>query len=312
MIYYLTARVSDFQFLTFFHSKILSMRYLLIIIISLPVLLSCQKDFDEVLDTDHKHINFTFNSSRMLDDILYQEPSFHLGHVSTIHPDYRLRITAYCYDFNDSLVCSNTIIGESAQLLSLKVRHLIEDNVYRFVFLADVVKYDPYIDFYEVWYQLGISSFSGMYIYSDYRENNPELNQLGYSFLEIIPDNQDVCVDFDSIVYNGYCVFRDFGNVESISGYISYTSRLRLDSMLPEKVSNLHTTFEFDKDALSTSSIIIPVTLCCADSIISVKLRRKLEFATDSVIAIIPNPGRDNFVATFSCSSLTLDDFKLY
>lgn len=204
---------------------------LLLIIPFLFLLASCERDFDEIADTQQRHINFIFNTDGLFTDVLSKtNDGYSLTKLMSLPTDYLLRITAYGYDLSDSLIFTKTILLDDLTRQSLKVRHLLKSEEYRFIFVADIVKSDPYVDYYETWFQLGTKRWSDFYVYSEQRHDEASLNCMASSRMIISPDNQDVEVNFKSITYNGFCVFENLEGVDRLSGYVMNTSTFNMKS----------------------------------------------------------------------------------
>lgn len=274
-------------------------------------LVACQNDFNEINDTQQRYITFTFNTEELFVNVLGDTGNnYFLASTKDLSADYRLRISLYCYDSTDSLICMQAILSPTLTGQSVKVRHLQLNNIYFFVFVADIVKYDPYVSYYETWYQLSTEFFPFFYIYADERNDNAEWNSMACAELTATPENQNVEVKLTSITYNGFCVFNQLDDIDRLSGYVMYTSLFNLKTQSWQKRNSIF--YSFDERNPQGSSIIKPVSLCYADSIITVKLRTYGLSGVDSTIIDIPNYNRRPFVATFNCTTLSLDDCKFY
>lgn len=282
-----------------------------IILLLIIGLAGCQSDFDELKDTQQRHIVFSFDTGGLHSNFLKQVGStYALSASETIPADFRLRISVYGYDESENLIYSNTILSEDMACAPLKVRHLWRDRSYRFVFVADIVKYDPFVDYYETWFQLGTKQWSDFYIFCDARQKEQALNSMATAAVIVTPDNQDVDVRFESITYNGYCVFNNLSGIDRLSGYVMYVSNLNFKTRAWR--TRTSSFYSFDERAPKETTIIKPVSLCYADSIITVKLRRVMMSSTDSTFISIPNMDRRPFVATFDCRNLTLENCTFY
>lgn len=272
---------------------------------------ACQDDFDELNDTQQRHITFTFNTDELFANVLKDSGSdYIISFTKDIATDYRLRISLYCYDSSDSLIYKQTLLSTTLTGQSIKVRHLQLNNTYSFAFVADIVKYDPYVSYYETWYQSGTGYLPHSYIYADERDDNAEWNSMACAELTATPENQNVKVKLTSITYNGFCVFNQLDDIDRLSGYVMYTSFFYLKTKSWQKRNSIY--YSFDERNPQGTSLIKPVSLCYADSIITVKLRTFGLSGADSTIIDIPNYNRRPFVATFNCATLSLDDCKFY
>ena len=272
---------------------------------------ACQDDFDELEDTNQRHIVFTFNTDSLFAEILYAEgENFYLKALDKLPSDYRLRITAYCYDSKDALYYTETIISHEKKCMQqMKIRHLKKNVTYRFVFVADVVKYDPYVDYYETWFQLNTDYWSDFYIYSDQRNEDAEKNIMGTATMQLKPNNQSCCVAFYPITYNGFCVFDNLENVDRLSGHVLYNFSFWLRTLNWWWRSSLAYEFDYRNPQ---GNIVKPISLSHSDSIIPVMLRSMTIDGVDSLQIDIPNSGRRPFVATFNCETMELDTCLFY
>lgn len=273
---------------------------------------ACQEDFDELKDTQQRHVLFTFHVEELFSKVLVANgDTYQLGEVCELPADYRMRITVYGYDHFDSLIYEKTVLSDYSKSLVLKVRHLQADQTYHFAFVADVVKYDHYVDYFETWFLLGTKYWPDAYIYADERNENALCNSMAFSEMLITPNNQQVKVVFKPITYNGFCVFNGLNSIDRLSGYVMYCSKFLLKNRTWQRRNSL--SYKFDEHNLQESgSFIMPVSLCDADSVVTVKMRTLTLSGADSTIIDIPNKGRRPFVATFNCTTLELDNCNYY
>lgn len=273
---------------------------------------SCEADFDELTDSDQRSITFSFDTSALLSDVLMrnQDGECYLYTEDNIRQDCGLRITTYCYNIKDSLLYSNSSISKEMRPDSLKVRYLHKDTLYRFVFVADVVKYDPYVDYYEVWYQLGVKDWSNFYFFSQDRSEDPIMNAISMATYELQADNQSLDVSFIPITYNGYCVFTELDKVDYISGYVYST--MSFEGKTLDWIYKSSKPYQFKHLSHQEKILVKPVSLPHVDSVVSISLKRIALDVIDSVMIEIPNKERRPFVAQIDCSTCTLTDNKFY
>lgn len=281
----------------------------IVLLVSMVMVSSCRKDFDEWNDTAQRHIVFSFNTDSLLTKLLNSDGTYYYPQADTIPSECKLRITAYCYDTNNQLVHSEHILTSRHTNQHIKIRHLQKDNTYRFAFLADVVRYQSDLDFYESWYQLATSTWTSFYIYTDERNTDAIYDVIGYSTCFLTPDNQTEEVFFEPITYNGYCRFTGLNTIDRFSGFFLPCISFYLKDMSYWKLSSLPYEFDYRNPR---EDIFMPLSMCCADSIIIMQLVTNSLSGVDSTVIKIPNPERRMFMATVDCQKHQLDTCIFY
>lgn len=273
---------------------------------------ACKDDFDELEDTSQRHIEFFLDTSNLFEQVLTQAGgSFQTSLQKQLPNGCQLRIASYCYDSNDSLVSATTQLTDKPGMHKVKVRHLEKDQSYRFFFLADVVKYDTSVDYFETWFQMNTKNRKEFYLYADNRNDDAHQNVVLSAESEQTPANQQVTVSLQSITYNGYCRFTNLSGIDRLNGYVAYVNSINLSTQRWMRRSSMAYEFVYHNPA-ATTDIVKPVTLSCADSIVTVSLRKLSLSEADSVIFDIPNTQRRPFVTTIDCQTLELIDCKFY
>lgn len=286
------------------------MKKILLFILTIG-LVACERDFDEIADTTQRHVMLQFNLADVCNDILFQSGnSFQLGTSSVTADDYRLRVSVYCYDGKDSLISHQQILSDHSEVPTCIVRHLEKGEQYNFVVMADVVKIDPYVDFYETWFQLGTKWSHSFYLVGYDRSDNSIQNVLFYKKMTLTPENQIVDVKLEQITNNGFCQFVNARHVDKLSGYVAY-----FDSFLLHPFKSMTTarqTHSFEYVNPDEATILLPVTVSIVDSVIPVVMRTITLEKNDTNRVIINNTKHRPFVATFDCKTLQLTDCKYY
>ena len=186
-------------------------------IIAILLLAACQKDFDELNDSRQRWVEFSFDPSEYLSNILVAtDQGYELG-ANDLDPGYMFRIEGYCYDSEDLLVDKIHTFGDSKHDMTLKFNHLNCDSLYRFLFIADVVEYNSEVDYFEIWYQLMTNNFETFYLAAFDRSDQATRNLLLDASMYAQPSNQTLAVQMQPLSFNGYCIFT---NLEDIDGLI--------------------------------------------------------------------------------------------
>ena len=286
--------------------------YVFIYIVCFCCLTACQDDFDEMNDSPIRHVTFTLDVSHLFDSILVKQSGdqFVYGIPAVLDEDSRLRVTAFCYDQQDSLLQRQMTLVNELSTTSITFRHVNKDINYRFVFLADIVKYDPNVDYYETWYQMDTRSRNRFYLFSDSRNEHPQQDVMYSAQIMANPSNQNIDVMLSRLTYNGYCVFVNTDKVDRLTGYASYVNSFRLSTKSWLRRASL--AYEYSYYRPTEASITFPLNLTYADSIIHVKAKNTTLAGTDSVIVNIPNKNRRPFVVTIDCETSQLKECKFY
>lgn len=269
----------------------------------LLMLSSCQKDFNELLDSNQRYVEFTFNTDSLFAKYLYcYNGTYYFPQIDTLRPEFCLRITAYCYDYADQLLYSGNIFTSVHTEQKMRIMHLLKDETYRCVFLADIVEYDSQVDYLENWFQLGTDSWNSFYLFSTYRHDNAIYDVVGMSTVLVLPNNQSSEVSFTPITYNGYCVFTHTELVQSahIVGF---------DSFRLQTLQGLLTSGGYGLDLSEiVGEYIRPVSMSNADKDIQIALVTE----TDTTLLNLVNANCRSFVATINCETKQIDHCDYY
>ena len=267
----------------------------------LMLLLSCQDNFDEWNDTDQRRIVFDISTVNFYDDLLnVSGNTFIKGTPSSLEPSHRIRISCYCYDSDDNLVqqCYTLVQGFGTE--SIMLQHLQKNQNYRFVFIADVVKYDESVDFYELWFQLGVQDVNSMYLFCVQPDSIPANNVVRYKTLLAKPENNHLQIQMDPLTVNGYVVLSNLSNVEMVSGYYIYNESFFIETMKGKKRSAQAFSFL----PKGRDQLIVPITTAAISDIISFKLKRVALSREDSTYFQIENPQNSAFSVEIDCATL--------
>lgn len=271
---------------------------------------ACQKDFDEVEDTNQRHIDFLVDTSNLLSDVLFpQDNTFRLGVADSITTVHRIRVSGYCYDNTGTLVASQHSIVESLGQTMMSFRHLQKQAIYHFVFLADVVKVNKYLDFQETWYQVSTQKRNTAYLFSNTLSNAIVENILKYATTDLEPNNQSVNISLQPVTYNGFIVLMNTNGVNKISGTYSYSSSLLTEDLSTRKSAES----TFVSLYANGDNICWPVMLTRNDSELQFSIdistsEKGTQIATQDITLDKKRP----FVVSFDCSSLQITDIKFY
>ena len=282
---------------------------LLITFIALCLLTACQKDFDELNDTRQRWVAFTFDPSDYFSEVLVAtDQGYELGASTELEDGYGLRIVGYCYDADSLLVAKNTVFGDLQHELAMRFKHLDGETCYHFLFIADIVKYDSEVDYYETWYQLMTNSLSSFYLISFDRSEIASYNMLRDAELDVTPANQTIEVQMSPITYNGYCVLTNFdGFIQTeVSAHYSQ-SFYPIEMSCKERIFHNLGMLNGEGD-----SVVFPITVSYADQSFGIQLKTNSNGLNSTTSLTIPNPECRPFVATINCETHQMNSLIYY
>lgn len=281
-----------------------------LLIIIVVCLAACQKDFDEVEDTNQRHIDFLIDTGNLLSDVLFsQSNTFWLGVTDSITSAHRVRVSAYCYDATGNLVASQHHIVPSLGQTTITFRHLLKQTSYHFVFLADVVRTDEHLDYQETWYQLATKHRNTAYLFSNEMSKSVVENILKHAATDVEPSNQAVSVTLQPATYNGYIVLTHTDDVFKLNGTYGYSASLSTEGLTTRKSA----TSSFVSFYSNGTDALWPVTLTKNDTTLQFSL--DVSTSTNGLQSLTEEVSIDQrrpFVVFFDCSSLSITDVKYY
>lgn len=286
------------------------MKKIFYILIFLSVLVSCKDNFDELKDTDQRYISFEIYTEDFFDDFFYL-PTNDMTQGKEkyeLDSDHKIRLSCYCYDDANNLVGSSSILVNELNQSTLKIFHLIKDREYRFEIFADIVKFDKAVDYYESWFHLEYSSIDSFYIINLLTDEIPQHNILRHITVNATPENNIVPVKLDPITINSYCILSNIEYVEWVSGKISCSMSIFIESMKARSKKSL----EFSYINKGQKKIIIPFTTLSIQDTVMMQLTRVMLNNTDKIDIPIINQGKRPFVTDIDCKSLTLTSCVFY
>lgn len=285
------------------------MRRLLLILLLLGMV-SCQKNFDEIVDTDHREVTFVFNTSDYLDYILMpaDDGSYSIASSMVIDSDHAIRVVGYCYDQNNNLVKKQISFGNLQHNIQLKFNHLDRNIQYHFLFLADVVKFNTETDYYELWFHLLTNNVEDFYIVSFDRDDNPAYNVLLRSSMDVTPSNQTVNVEMEKITYNGYCILTNLDGINTIEYAALYYQSFKIN-----EIHGLNRVLHNNKKELNGESFLVyPLTISYADKSTTMKITNTIGGSQQTGTVRINNENCRPFVARINCATIELTEVTLY
>lgn len=278
------------------------MKRALLTIIVLAFFAACERDFDELKDTDQRSVTFRIGLDGLFSNVL--EPSggdFSMDIPVVLDARHRIRVNAFCYNEEGDLVDHRSSLTTLDGKLELKFRHLKKTKQYQFVFLADVVEYNGGSDFFEVWYQMKTKKLDDFYLKIIEGKERAIENIVCRAVVSAIPDNQEMDVNLSPITYNGYLSFVNTNGVEKVTGAVLSYRSLYVSSL--QGIVRAYYPFEVIQNGGEIPPYLI--TASRPDTGFSIKIVRYLPDRKDSVSCNFQNMMCQPFVVTVDCQNLT-------
>lgn len=281
----------------------------LLLIITALLTAGCNDNFDEWNDTSQRYITFTFDSIPLSTSVLsYTNGEFRLQNSFNLDTDYLYRVVCYCYDSEGNLIDTQTKLSSQIDDTKITIKHLYKDEKYKFLFTADVVKYDQFVDYYETWFQLKTKNIDDFYIFSKERSNIPEHNIMYTASVYTSPNNSTQAVKFKQITYNGYCVFTNLENINKLSGWANYYESYYIKDF--KGINRSYNLYEYFTN--EEKHIVLPLTLSPVDDTIKIQMCRFTNLTKDTVTYNVNNYEHRPFVVKFDCSAQKLVEYVHY
>lgn len=286
------------------------MKRVLCLILILFLFSACERNFDELNDTEQRSVTFSFNTDGFFDEVLvFEDGVCSLGDYSGMDEQHRIRVNGYCYDGKGELVGQETLFAKLGEKSELKFKHLYQDLEYQFIFLADVVQFRSVDDYYETWYQLKIRRKEQFYLASFELEVPAKYNVVKRKIMNAKPSNQTLEVDMEPVTYNGYVEFVNLNsNVQKVCAYTGTYQSLYVTSL--QGIIFKGKYYEnADPHQIAT---IVPITATMADNEVLIDARLYRPSATDSTIQSISTTNHRRFFATFDCQTMNITSCCYY
>lgn len=206
-----------------------------LLILCILTLSSCERDFDEQRDSSHRYISFNIDTRTMFDDFLaHTESDFQI--TPSLDTPKHIRLTMLCYNEENSLIVRKTIPVSSHESATLKIKHLLEDHFYTFVFIADVVDY--YLDgtvSESYWDVIATEHRHDSYMINHQPSDNLVLNTIGYKEITLTPRNDTIDITLSPITVNGYVVLKGIDTLDKVEADIIYSESFYLTDFKSRK-----------------------------------------------------------------------------
>ena len=282
---------------------------LLLIFLLALALQACERNFDELQDSDQRHIDFRISVDDLFSDVLIcTDGQYALMQSKTIGAEEQLRVSVYCYDEAGNLVVSSSVLRDDLTTVSTRVKHLCKNQTYHFVFLADIVRRDEALGYIENWYHLQTTDHSLSYLLCNDFQKSAADNVIRHFAANLTPANQSVEVRLQPVTRNGFLVLTHTDDIFQFDVSFSLSKSLTLKDMLTRKRESvvMRTTFPDGAD------VVVPFTATLADDAIPVNIEIMTNNSSELSSLIIENEADRPVVIVYDCNKKQITDKRVY
>lgn len=262
---------------------------------------SCVKNFDELNDTNQRHVTFTLDNSALMDNVLVQSGNT-LALGAELPEEFRLRIAAYCYDMSGLLTDKKVIFSNLRERDTITIKHLDKANDYRFLFVADIVRFDSPDQLRQTWLNMGTGTFETNYLVCFERDSNILLNQLFTAQVTVRPHNSTMPINLHPATCNGFLRLDNTEGIDKVSGDVILCQKFYLLNNRGE----VWRRFYFDCN-VRDGQRLVPITFSAADNEIELKIKSYHDLRQDSTIITQPVSVDRPFLLMFDVKNMTYD-----
>lgn len=283
-----------------------------ILVLFFALLSGCERNFDEWVDTSQRSLTLVFNVPGFKMERLERmaDGEFVLKDEFAVQDGQAVRISAYFYDETDSLVQKHTVLSDGTSPARIEARHLQKDARYLVLCVADVVTQDPFVDYYETWYQMAYRSSRSFYLTSSERSGEGTTDIVLMDTLNVVPSNQELEVLLKQHTYNAFFVFTNTGKTDKLEGRIATYMNIYARNDL--NTNRYYYMNRFEETALGGVQYIKPATFNSLDNNPYVFFKINTMGKQDSTKISLTNSQLRPMVVTLDCSTLKKINTKKY
>lgn len=267
-------------------------------------LLSCQRDFDPILDSTICTAYFDLDAGDCFRNVISYKGAFIAGIPDALLPNYYLRISGFCYDSDYNLISKKVCLYDSIGIIPFTMEYLDSMQVYNFCFVADFVRNDSLLNYFGAWYYSHENSFETLFAHFTSADSLSQYNSLLYTTCSLRP-NVPISLTLQPITCGGYVQLLNFSKFNKVSFTLSKHKSFSLLDPSQKNVYYWGTTEDFYPTP-AMHSISIPITICAADARIGIKVNTcyVTESDGDSIKYYVNFTRRSPFLITMDCANL--------
>lgn len=279
-------------------------------ILVLLLFFSCEADFNEINDSNQRHVTLSFDTKEYFDNILVADgDDYIIGNFTDIDGNWRVRYIVYCYDEKGVLIEKKEMLSKCGDSCSITIRHLYKEKTYKFVIVSDVVELYTDNEYNEVWLHLNNNLLSTLRISSFMQDPNPGRNIVKNQIIDINPSNQTISVTPSDVTLNGYIEFINLQNIDKIKGWIRKYSSLVISKHSGINIATLNNYLYYPE---LDNPYVLPVTCLDVDNDLLFSIKKTALGDNDSVGLSINVSNHRPFVAHVDCNTLKLSNITYY
>lgn len=277
--------------------------------------LSCQHDFNPIIDSSFRDIHFHVCPKNVFSQILlYSDSNFVLCDIDTFPENSLFRINSYCYDESGNLVRSSSCIADDFRDVDICIHRLDTTRIYSVLFLADFVKKGTSNSGFESsWFYLNKMSLESFYMSRYLVDEDLFSGTVLAARWQGNPSLAIDTVDLEPITLNSYFCLKNIRMFDEINLYIAYAHSSYLWSG-----ASLSSSLEFDKQKsfypiIESKEIVVPIQYSCSNDAFGVRLFSRSVNSIDSLKTVVRLTGeRRPFVCYVDCEKMVIEDVQFY
>lgn len=274
---------------------------LLLLLMTLILVCSCVEDFDEKTDSALTSISVVVDPSGWYDEVLeWSETSCEKLFIPLkIDDSHLLRVTGFCYNNNDSLLCAVESFTENLDVIKLTFNRLMITEYCHIVVFADLVrKTQTACSYEEEWTYLNRDNYNSMTVLSMRSASPTSYHSLYMGYIDVVPDNQSHNISMRKVSHNGYIRIKSHTTIREIHGNIKYPNKFHAKTMM----NTTSQTFEFSTPQSFSGELLFPVTVTNFGSEMSVSYSAEYKYNdVESRFFTVRNDFHQLFLLTIDC-----------
>lgn len=280
----------------------------IVIIYAMTCLVACQDNFDEVADTNLRHVSINIDATHLFDSLIQPTADGQVRYGETLPDDYQLRLTALCYDSEDSLVALQTLLVDDISTHQITLHRLQGTENHHLDLIVDAVRKDDILEYIETWYLLNTARHTTTHIVATSLNDDAVKNVVAHACADFVPANQTLTIVPAPVTYCGYLKLINTGGCYLLTAKASGSDDLLVDGML-----SMHRSIQSHRMDFPDGTVVMwPFTFTHGDNALDISLEVTDSEGQRQAAFCIPNSLFRHFIITIDCHTMQMDDTQYF